>query len=89
MSYTQYSNVLKTLQCEEQPLKTMLEIMTKERMKKSGDVKRRPVEGDRDQSTEQKPGADAAEDDNDAQRGDVRTDEMRCLTFSMRNMFNS
>ncbi|KAK2841463.1 hypothetical protein Q7C36_013042 [Tachysurus vachellii] len=37
-------SLYKKNKCEEQPLKTMLEIMTKERMKKSGDTKRHPVE---------------------------------------------
>ncbi|KAB5567107.1 hypothetical protein PHYPO_G00228960 [Pangasianodon hypophthalmus] len=74
-------SLYKKNKCEEQPLKTMLEIMTKERMKKGSDVKRRPVEGD--QCAEQnssKPGPDSAADD-DARRGkdlaQLHTDEMR------------
>lgn len=70
----------------------MLEIMTKERMKKGGDVKRRPVEGD--QSAEQnssKAGSDSTADD-DVRRGkdlaQLHTDETRCLTCLIRNVFD-
>ncbi|MCJ8734626.1 hypothetical protein PDJAM_G00237430 [Pangasius djambal] len=74
-------SLYKKNKCEEQPLKTMLEIMTKERMKKAGDVKRRPVEGDQwAEQNSSKPGSDSAADD-DAGRGkdlaQLHTDEMR------------
>lgn len=62
----------------------MLEIMTKERMKKAGDVKKRPVEGDGSaERTASKPGSDSAADEDRVTRGrdlaQPHTDEMRCL----------
>ncbi|XP_060788571.1 probable ubiquitin carboxyl-terminal hydrolase MINDY-4 isoform X2 [Neoarius graeffei] len=75
--------------CEEQPLKTMLEIMTKERMmKKGGDVKRRPSEGD--QSMEQNSPKAA---DEDVRRGkdltQLHTDEMRLSETSAVSQLSS
>ncbi|XP_053481930.1 probable ubiquitin carboxyl-terminal hydrolase MINDY-4 isoform X2 [Ictalurus furcatus] len=67
---------------EDRPLKTMLEIMTKERMKKAGDVKKHPVEGDGSaERTASKPGSDSAADEDRVTRGrdlaQPHTDEMR------------
>ncbi|KAI5610428.1 putative ubiquitin carboxyl-terminal hydrolase MINDY-4 [Silurus asotus] len=39
-------SLYKKNKCDEQPMKTMLEIMTKERMKKGGDVRRHPSQTD-------------------------------------------
>lgn len=70
----------------------MLEMMTKERMKKGGDVKRRPdkaeAEGDqREEQSSPKPGSD-----DDVRKGkdlaQLPTDVTRCLTRVMRNVFD-
>ncbi|KAG7332784.1 hypothetical protein KOW79_004618 [Hemibagrus wyckioides] len=66
---------------EEQPLKTMLEIMTKERMKKSGEVKRHPAEAD--QSAEQNLTNPASADD------ETRTREMRSSESSSMSQLSS
>lgn len=60
----------------------MLEIMTKERMKKVGDGKRRLVEGDQKEEKSPNHGSDSASADDVRREKDpakLHTDEMRCL----------
>lgn len=64
----------------------MLEIMTKERMRKGGDVRRRPDVAEGDQRAEQnspKPGSDSTADE-DTRKGkdpaEPHADETRCVT---------
>ncbi|KAK3540377.1 hypothetical protein QTP70_030212 [Hemibagrus guttatus] len=70
-------NLYKKNKSDEQPLKTMLEIMTKERMKKSGEVKRRPAEAD--QSAEQNLTNAASADDETRTHG-IRSSESSAMS---------
>ncbi|XP_053359378.1 probable ubiquitin carboxyl-terminal hydrolase MINDY-4 [Clarias gariepinus] len=73
-------SLYKKNKCEVQPLKTMLEIMTKERMKKVGDGKRRLVEGDQKEEKSPNHGFDSASADDVRREKDpaeLHTDEMR------------